>query len=231
MQHSKLPIRKWYMAMALMTFSKKPISAMELQRQLGHKYDTVWFLMHRIRKAMGQTDDVRTTLPTVDFDDINFKPDQHVFTDAEVEELRRLTELFWKNHENRPSEFSIPQHRGGSQWYFRMVPKRQLRIEKNTKSDETIITYSNKKSNRSKIPDYIDTMVIRECNVVFSPATRKWTGIVVGNFSRNIIGIFHQVKRKYLQSYLDEFCYKLNRRDSGGGLFGRLSLAIARSYW
>lgn len=49
MENSKLSVRTWYIAMAFMTYSKKGISAVELQRQLGHKrYDTVWSLMHRI---------------------------------------------------------------------------------------------------------------------------------------------------------------------------------------
>lgn len=38
MESSKLSIHKWYLAMAFMTFSKKGISAKELQRQLSHKY-------------------------------------------------------------------------------------------------------------------------------------------------------------------------------------------------
>jgi len=52
MENSKLPLRKWYLAMALMTFSKKGISACEMQRQLGHKrYKPIWLMMHKIRKA------------------------------------------------------------------------------------------------------------------------------------------------------------------------------------
>ena len=49
MEGSKVSVRTWYLAMAFMTFSKKSISASELQRQLDHpKYDTVWRLMHKI---------------------------------------------------------------------------------------------------------------------------------------------------------------------------------------
>ena len=38
MKASKIPFRMWYLAMALMNFSKKEISAKEMQRQLVHKY-------------------------------------------------------------------------------------------------------------------------------------------------------------------------------------------------
>ena len=57
MENAKLPFRKWYLAMAFMSFSKKGLSATELQRQLGHKrYEPIWFMMHMIRKAMGNRD-------------------------------------------------------------------------------------------------------------------------------------------------------------------------------
>ena len=41
--------------MVFMIYSKKTISAAELQRQLNHsKYDTISRLMHKIRSAMGK---------------------------------------------------------------------------------------------------------------------------------------------------------------------------------
>jgi hypothetical protein len=40
-----------------MNNTKKGISAVEMQRQLGHKrYDTIWAMMYKIRKAMGNRD-------------------------------------------------------------------------------------------------------------------------------------------------------------------------------
>lgn len=42
MENSNLPVRTWYLAMAFMSFSKKGLSAHELQRQLEHnRYATV----------------------------------------------------------------------------------------------------------------------------------------------------------------------------------------------
>jgi transposase-like protein len=47
-----LPLHKWYLAIALITESKKGISANQLCRALGVQYRTAWYLAHRIRKAM-----------------------------------------------------------------------------------------------------------------------------------------------------------------------------------
>jgi len=43
---------------------------MEMQRQLGHKrYDTIWTMMHKIRKAMGNRDAKYKLEKIVEFDD------------------------------------------------------------------------------------------------------------------------------------------------------------------
>src|SRR5581483_8960342 len=47
-----LPLTKWFLAIALITESKKGISANQLKRALGVQYRTAWYLAHRIRKAM-----------------------------------------------------------------------------------------------------------------------------------------------------------------------------------
>jgi hypothetical protein len=55
--------------MAFMSFSKKGISAAELQGQLNHpKYDKVWRLVHRIRDAMGKRDTLYMLQGEVEFD-------------------------------------------------------------------------------------------------------------------------------------------------------------------
>ncbi|MGD1146545.1 MAG: IS1595 family transposase [Thermoanaerobaculaceae bacterium] len=53
MHRSKLPLSKWLMAFHLMCSSKKGISALQLQRELGlGSYQTAWHMAHRIRYAM-----------------------------------------------------------------------------------------------------------------------------------------------------------------------------------
>ena len=49
---SHLPLWKWFLALYLMTESKKGISANQLKRSLNISYKTAWYLCHRIRKAM-----------------------------------------------------------------------------------------------------------------------------------------------------------------------------------
>lgn len=46
-----------------------------------------------------------------------------------------------------------------------------------------------------------------------------WVHISISNAKRTILDIFHDVKPEYLQIYLNEFCYKFNRRYSRETLF------------
>lgn len=52
-ERSKVPLAKWVLATHLMAASKKGISAKQIERMLGVTYKTAWFMMHRIREAMG----------------------------------------------------------------------------------------------------------------------------------------------------------------------------------
>lgn len=52
MESSHIKLHVWLQAFALMTASKKGISAHQLHRSLGITYKSAWFLCHRIREAM-----------------------------------------------------------------------------------------------------------------------------------------------------------------------------------
>lgn len=56
MHGSHIPLRQWLIAFHLMTSSKKGVSALQLQRNLGlGSYKSAWHLAHRIRLSMNTT--------------------------------------------------------------------------------------------------------------------------------------------------------------------------------
>ena len=52
MERSHIALHKWVQAFALMTASKKGISAHQLHRTLDIHYQSAWFMAHRIRECM-----------------------------------------------------------------------------------------------------------------------------------------------------------------------------------
>lgn len=51
-----------------------------------------------------------------------------------------------------------------------------------------------------------------------------WVHIAISNAKRSILDTYHDIKAEFLQLYLNEFCYKFNRRYVGFRLFDRLEL-------
>ena len=56
MERSHISLPKWVLAIRLMTASKKGVSAHQLHRMLDITYKSAWFMAHRIREAMRDTD-------------------------------------------------------------------------------------------------------------------------------------------------------------------------------
>ncbi len=54
-ERSKVPLHKWLAATHLMMASKKGMSALQIGRMLGLSKKTAWFLCHRIRESLRET--------------------------------------------------------------------------------------------------------------------------------------------------------------------------------
>ncbi len=57
MEDSKLPFRKWVLAIYLHMTSLKGVSSMKLHRDIGVTQKTAWFMLQRIREAFRRDDD------------------------------------------------------------------------------------------------------------------------------------------------------------------------------
>ena len=57
-----------------------------------------------------------------------------------------------------------------------------------------------------------------------------WLHIVISNAKAFILGTYHGLPKKHLQSYLDEYSFRFSRRYFGGALLDRLVLAVALSH-
>lgn len=56
LHHTHLPLTVWFWAIYLVARDKRGISAAQLSRELEIAYSSPWYLLHRLRKAMGQRD-------------------------------------------------------------------------------------------------------------------------------------------------------------------------------
>jgi len=68
-EHTKLELRRWFLAMHLLTQSKNNVSALELKRHLGVCYKTAWLLKHKLMEVMRLREDSRQLTGRVEIDD------------------------------------------------------------------------------------------------------------------------------------------------------------------
>jgi hypothetical protein len=237
MQGSNLPVRKWYQAMALMTANKKGISAKEMQRQLKHRrYDTIWSLMHRIRNAMGNRDDQYSLKGIVQFDDsflLKAKPDGR-----KLKRGRRTCNPTISVNDKEICKVSQEKVRGKyprSKFTRIKVRDSSFQGKKGNQVDECIeekvIVFSKKSPNHINIADHVDVQIINPQWIGVQEIKCKWLTGAVDQAKRNICSVYHRIKFKYLQLYLDEFCYRWNRSKSGKSMFSRLCIAVAKPSW
>ena len=70
MQSSNLSFLIWYKTMFLLSVTKKGFSTKEIQKQLGLKrYEPVWAMVHKLRRAMGNSDAKYTLEGMIEFDE------------------------------------------------------------------------------------------------------------------------------------------------------------------
>lgn len=237
MEGSKVDFHTWYKAMAFMTYSKKTISAAELQRQLNHpKYDTVWRLMHKIRSAMGKRDALYQLQGAIEFDEGYFEK----ATSEKIKLKRGRGSQRQMNvavmAESTPLEDLETGVKSNQCRYFKMqvlYDHKADTINKLVKEnfDKKSIIFSDKSSSYINLSDYVEIHMTEKSDKQTTKTTLKWVHIAISNAKRTLLGVFHKIKGKYLQLYLNEFCYKLNRRYFGERVFERLTLAVAKSYW
>lgn len=87
------------------------------------------------------------------------------------------------------------------------------------------IVFTDNSTSYVNIADYVELHISEKSNEQTTKETLKWVHIAISNAKRNFAGTYHKIKAKYLQLYLNEFVYKLNRRYFGERIFDRLVIA------
>lgn len=231
MHKSKLPFRYWFITMHLLTSTKKSFSAKEIQRQLGHKrYHPIWHMVHKLREAMGKRDGEYVLAGRIELDEGYFSTE--VPEDKKEEDIKRGrgSQKKTKVLVMAESEMVETQKKGQKPrrvGYLKMKVIEDLKsetIDKTVKEavgnvDEVDTDDSTSYVNLKRyIPRHNSQVIPKEKVGEILP----WVHIAISNAKRQLVNTFHDVKPEFLQKYLDEFCYKFNRRYYGEALFNRL---------
>ena len=234
MHGSQLPLRYWFITMHLLTSTKKSFSAAELQRQLGHKnYMPIWAMLHKLRNAMGKRDAEYMVSGMVELDEGFFstevpdsekdKPIKRGHGSQKKTKVLVLAETAEGNPTKKSDKPTKVKH-------IKMMVIEDLKSET---IDGKVKMYVNPDStitsDDSKSYTNFKSLVKEHIHQVIEPdqvgKVLPWVHIAISNAKRLLLDVYHDITPGYLQNYLNEFCYKFNRRYFGDALFDRLMVA------
>jgi ISXO2-like transposase domain/Transposase zinc-ribbon domain len=220
---SHLPLKKWFMAIALICEAKKGLSACQLQRHLGiGSYRTAWHLAHRIREAMAEHDLVLGG-SAVETDE--------TYVGSRIRRPRHARPRTTKDD----IVLGIVERKGGR---LKLIPVADTKadilrphFEKHIAENVGMI-YSDEHpiyifALKSKFPGKHTTINHSRTYAIGD----NYTNTIENAFSlfkRGLYGSFHRVSKKHLARYCDEFSYRFNRRNQQMELFNETTKSLLR---
>jgi transposase-like protein len=213
MHKTKLPLQTWFWAMYLVVHDKRGKSALALSDVLEVNYRTALRLLRKIREAMRAQDANYQLSGLVEMDDAYFGG-RKAGTDGRGTGKVKVAIALSTDEKGRPR-------------HLRMKVIEKVSIEEIHRvaveciaKGSTILSDGHVSYKQLKNMGYqhISKNYYKEDKDEFL----KWLHTVISNAKAFVEGTYHGLGSEYLQTYLNEFCYRFNRRFFAKELFGRL---------
>lgn len=236
MANSKLPFRCWIAAMFLLSSTKKSFSTAEIRRQLGMKrYQPVWEMVCKLRDALGKRDATYKLEGQVELDEGYFTIERPEETKDEPLKRGRGSQgkakvlvCIESADTGKLSKKGRPCKAAG---HLKMQVISDLKAETIThvvkeQLEPSVELTTDDSTSYSLLEGQVES---RKAVVSDKKTVEKWlpwVHIAISNCKRLLLDVHHKIKNDYLQYYLNEFCYKFNRRDFGEALFDRMIFVV-----
>ena len=208
-ERSKVPLHKWLLATHLICASKKGMSAHQLHRMLSVTYKTAWFMAHRIREGMRETNPGPVGGPNkvVEADEtyIGGKAKNRAFgPPPKKEAVFALVEREGKVH-----SFHVPA-----------VNARTLRPILVTHADRDSYLMTDEAGAYIRVGrEFSGHGTVNHSINEYVRGGFWYTNTVENYFSilkRGISGVYQHVSQQHLKRYLGEFDFRYNEREGLG---------------
>lgn len=219
MHRTHLPLTVWFLAMYLVSTDKRGCSAAYLSRELEISYHTAWFLLHRIRSAMGEAETNRILEGLVQMDEAFYgAPGKNGKHGRGADKVNVL--------------IALSQNEMGHPKYLKM------QVSDITLSGIKSFAKNSIKDKSTIITDGLNLydIALKEnyehyvCKGKEKSEVLQWIHIMISNSKAMILGTFHGLEEKYFQYYLNEFVYRFNRRFRLDKLFEELVETVSSSH-
>ena len=225
MEHTKLPLTTWFLAIHLISQAKTGISALALKRDLGVSYPTAWLLHHKINTAMAHQEAAHRLDGFVQLDD--------AYLGGE-----RSGGKVGRGSENKvPFVAAVSLNAAGQPMRLKLDLVKGFTCEsisrwaKASLLPATVVT----SDGLACFAAVTDAGCVHTPRVVGALKPRhlpefKWINTMLGNLKTTLAGAFKALKfRKYAQTYLAAFAYRFNQRFDLRGLIATLIVDVAKT--
>jgi transposase-like protein len=215
-ENTHLDLRMWLYAINLIVIWRKGVSVMGQRRALGMgSYGSAWRMMHRIREAISK-DDTGFFKSIVEIDETYIGGNPRADKEHKRGRGTNKTPIIGiKERENNRvrAEVAVKNEAGkqlsGTQLY-KILEKNcadNCVVMTDKFSGYNILDKTNGKNFSRKMVNHNDKFVVGD---VHTNGIESFWAL----FKRGLHGTFHHVSIKYLQLYINEFCFRLNYRDN-----------------
>lgn len=199
---TNLPLTKWFWAIFLVVSDKGGISAVRLSKYLDVSWLTARSMLRKIRTAMGNRDGFYRLTRLVEVDDA-WVGGKRSGKRGRGAEGKTPVLIGCENRGKKAGFIAMESVAGITHETVGYFSKRHLGMDSIIRSDA--LPALNRLGEKHR----------HEARV--TPAEKvdewlPWVHIVISNMKRFLLGTYHGVSAIHLQEYLNEFCYRFNRR-------------------
>lgn len=220
-EDSKIPLRKWFVAVYLITSHKKGISSHQLAKDLKVTQKTAWFMLHRIRFALAQGS-FEAPLGNEQGESIIEVDETFVGGKNKNRHANKKVE----NSQGRSVKDKTPVlgmiERGGILKAMQVPDTKSETIQPII--DQEVITgnivVTDEWWGYKQINAAYEHFCINHANGEYANGLAHTNNIegFWSLFKRSIIGIYHFVSTKHIQKYVDEAVFRYNTRHINEGV-------------